>query len=151
MVEPEYVPDPLLVAVRRLGTALDRYDEAVARSLAVHRSDLRALHLLEHGPVAAGAIAAHLELTTGSVTALIGRLVKAQLVTRTVDPDDRRVVRVALRPEAWQRLAAVYGPAGQRVAELSTGLSAARRQQVTTVLHSVADELDALLDTRDRT
>lgn len=148
MVERELVPDPLLVAVRRLGTVLDRFDETVARSLGVHRSDLRAMHLLEHGPVTAGAIASHLELTTGSVTALIGRLVNAGLVSRTVDEADRRVVRVALRPEACQRLAAVYGPAGQRVTQLSTGLPAVRRRQVTVVLHAVADELDGLLGDR---
>jgi len=149
MVEPEFDPDPLLVAVRRLGTTLDRFDETVARALGVHRSDLRAMHLLEHGPVTAGALASHLELTTGSVTALIGRLVTGGLVTRTVDEADRRVVRVELRPEAWQRLAAVYGPAGQRVTELSAALSAVRRRQVTGALHAVADELDGLLDERD--
>ena len=123
MVEPEFVPDPLLVAVRRLGEVLDRFDDDVARSLGVHRSDLRAMHLLEHGPVTAGAIASHLELTTGSVTALITRLVNAGLVTRTVDRDDRRVVNVSLRQEAWQRLAAVYGPAGRRVTEYSTTMT----------------------------
>jgi DNA-binding MarR family transcriptional regulator len=144
MVEPEFVPDPLLVAVRRLGEVLDRFDDDVARSLGVHRSDLRAMHLLEHGPVTAGAIASHLDLTSGSVTALITRLVKAGLVTRTVDGNDRRVVNVALRPEAWQRLAAVYGPAGQRVTEYSTTMTARRRNETVRALHDIANQLDAL-------
>ncbi len=144
MVEPEFVPDPLLVAVRRLGEVLDRFDDDVARSLGVHRSDLRAMHLLEHGPVTAGAIASHLDLTSGSVTALITRLVKAHLVTRTVDGNDRRVVNVALRPEAWQRLAAVYGPAGQRVTEYSTTMNPRRRNETVRALQDIANQLDAL-------
>jgi DNA-binding MarR family transcriptional regulator len=144
MVEPEFVPDPLLVAVRRLGEVLDRFDDDVARSLGVHRSDLRAMHLLEHGAVTAGAIASHLDLTSGSVTALITRLVKAGLVTRTVDGNDRRVVNVALRPEAWQRLAAVYGPAGQRVTGYSTTLTARRRNEAVRALHDIANQLEAL-------
>jgi DNA-binding MarR family transcriptional regulator len=160
-VEPEeaaetsaeaFTPDPMLVAVRRLGTALDRFDDAVARRLGVSRSDLRAMHLLEHGPVTAGAIASHLELTTGSVTALITRLVDAGLATRTVDAHDRRVVRVTLRPEAWQRLADVYGPAGRRVTAYSATLPATRRNHTVRALHDLAaaldDQLDAIVDRR---
>lgn len=145
MIEPAFVPDPLLVAVRRLGTVLDRFDDAVARQLGVHRTDLRAMHLLENGPVTAGAIAAHLELTTGSVTALIGRLVAAGLATRTLDATDRRVVRIELRPDTWQKLAAVYGPAGREVSDYSQSISAARRNHSVTTLHDVADRLERLL------
>lgn len=148
MSAPDFVPDPLLLAVRRLGEVLDRFDESVARSLGVGRSDLRALHLLEHGPVHAGAIAAQLDLTTGSVTALISRLVDEGLVTRSVDPDDRRVVNVELRPEARQRLAQVYGPAGQRVSALSSSLPAAERQTTTSAMGVIADTLEQLLETR---
>jgi DNA-binding MarR family transcriptional regulator len=145
VTEPAFVPDPLLVAVRRLGNALDRFDDAVARELGVHRTDLRAMHLLENGPVTAGAIAAHLELTTGSVTALIGRLVAADLATRTVDPDDRRVVRIELRPETWQKLAGVYGPAGRQVSEYSASIGARRRDHSVSTLHDVADRIEQLL------
>lgn len=142
------MPDPLLVAVRRLGTVLDRFDESVAHELGVARSDLRALHLLEQGPVHAGAIAAQLELTSGSVTALIRRLVEAGLVTRTVDPEDRRVVNVELRPEAWGRLAGVYGPAGERVTGCSDALTNNERRVAVSTLGEVAASLEALLDER---
>jgi len=148
VTEPAFVPDPLLVAVRRVGAVLDRFDDSVARQLGVHRTDLRAMHLLENGPVTAGAIAAHLELTTGSVTALIGRLVAAGLVTRTVDAVDRRVVRIELRPDTWQELANVYGPAGREVREYSASISVARRNHSVKALHDVADRLEQLLTGR---
>lgn len=148
MSAESFEPDPLLVAVRRLGTVLDRFDESVARDLGVARSDLRALHLLENGPVHAGTIANHLDLTTGSVTALIRRLVDAELVTRSVDPDDRRVVNVELRPDAWQRLASVYGPAGQRVTERSQAMGERKRAAAISTLVEVSAALEDLLDER---
>jgi DNA-binding MarR family transcriptional regulator len=148
VTEPPFTPDPLLLAVRRLGTVLDRFDDAVARRLGVHRTDLRAMHLLENGPVSAGAIAAHLELTTGSVTALIRRLVAADLVTRTADPVDRRVVRIDLRPETWKKLADVYGPAGREVSEYAGSIGTTRRNHSVTTLHDVADRLERLLADR---
>lgn len=106
------------------------------------------MHLLETGPVTAGAIAANLELTTGSVTALIARLVNGGLATRTVDPVDRRVVRIELRPETWQKLASVYGPAGREVSEYSASISAARRNHSVKALHDVAERLEHLLAER---
>ena len=42
----------------------------------------------------------------------------AGLVTRTVDPHDRGVARIELRPETWQKLAAAFAPRwtpGERV------------------------------------
>lgn len=142
-------PEPLLIAVRRLGSALDRFDETVARSLGVTRSDLRAMHLMEQGPVTAGEIAAGLELTTGSVTALINRLVDAGLVTRATHPTDRRVVLVELRPDTWQRLAEVYGPAGQRITAHAATMSTAERDRLANQLERLAQEIGTAFDTAD--
>jgi DNA-binding MarR family transcriptional regulator len=106
----------LLAAVRELGAALDAFDEAAARALGIGRSDLRALNLLEHGPVAAGALAATLSLSSGAVTALVDRLVHAGYVERVADPGDRRRVLVQLRPQTYAAFARVYAPCGRAVA-----------------------------------
>jgi DNA-binding MarR family transcriptional regulator len=106
------------------------------------------MHLLEHSPVTARALASHLDLTSGSATALIARLVKAGLVTRTVDGNDRLVVNVALRPETWQRLTAIYSPAGQRVTEYSTTMTSRRPNATVRALHDIANQLDALRENR---
>ncbi|HXV92159.1 MAG TPA: MarR family transcriptional regulator, partial [Pseudonocardia sp.] len=66
--------DPLLLACRDMGRAMDLFDEAAARALGVGRSDLRALNLLEHGPLGATALAGRLGLSRPSVTALVDRL-----------------------------------------------------------------------------
>jgi hypothetical protein len=61
---------------------MDLFDELAARRLGLGRSDLRALNLLEHGPVSAAALADGLGLTRTSVTALVDRLVLAGYATR---------------------------------------------------------------------
>lgn len=55
--------DELLMACRRISEAMDLFDEAAAGKLGVGRSDLRALNLLEHGPLSPGELAKRLGLT----------------------------------------------------------------------------------------
>lgn len=58
---------------------------------------LRVLFFLQREPNApAGAIAQYLGVTPSTVTGLVDRLVRIQLVRRTEDPSDRRMVRNVL-------------------------------------------------------
>ena len=98
-----------------IGRAMDLFDEAAAQALRVGRSDLRALNLLEHGPVGATTLADHLGLSRPSVTALVDRLEAAGYVSRVPAPGDRRAVRIELRAATWRAFAEVYRPLGERV------------------------------------
>jgi DNA-binding MarR family transcriptional regulator len=109
------VDHPVLRACRDLVRAVDLFDEAACAALGVGRSDLRALNLLEDGPVTATALAQGLTLTRPAVTALVDRLVAAGFVERVAVPDDRRATVVALRPATWEAFACVYRPLGLRV------------------------------------
>lgn len=135
--------DLLLLACRRIGRAMDLFDESAARHLGVGRSDLRALNLLEHGPLSAAALADRLGLTRTSVTALVDRLVTAGYVTRSPDPTDRRSIRVELQPATWQAFAAVYRPLGQRVQSATAHLDHHDRQTVITALDTMQHAFDA--------
>lgn len=106
---------PLTGAVRALQAALDDFDDAAARALGIGRSDLRALNLLEHGPLPAGTLAGRLGLSSGATTALVDRLVTAGWVRRQAAPDDARKVLVALEPAVWRAFARVYQPCGAAV------------------------------------
>lgn len=128
----------LLVAVRQLGTALDRFDEAAARALGVGRSDLRALNLLEHGPLAAGELGDRLGLTSGSVTVLVDRLAKAGFVTRQPGQTDRRTVHIHLEPATYAAFARVYAPCGHAVADLQASMSAQQLQAARLALRKLA-------------
>jgi DNA-binding MarR family transcriptional regulator len=112
---PDHDPDhPVLLACRALARAINLFDEAACQTLGIGRSDLRALNLLEHGPLSPAVIADQLHLSRSSVTSLLDRLERAGYVIRTDDPADRRGVRVVLRPETFRAFADVYLPLGVR-------------------------------------
>lgn len=132
----------LLQAVRALGAALDRFDEAAGHALGLGRSDLRALNLLEHGPLSAGELGDRLSLTSGSVTVLIDRLAKAGFVTRHAGTTDRRTVYVHLEPSVYGRFAEIYAPCGQAVADLENSLSPRQRDITRDTMHGLAAAID---------
>lgn len=134
--------DELLVACRRFIQATDLSEERVAARLGIGRSDLRAVNLLEHGPVSHAQIARQLGLTPASVTALIDRLQAQGLVQRTPHPTDRRVTHVELLPRAWSELAAVYQPIGSAVLDATSSRPPEQRRQLAALLHHLADVFD---------
>jgi DNA-binding MarR family transcriptional regulator len=134
--------DELLVACRRFIQAADLCEERVAARLGIGRSDLRAVNLLENGPVAQGVIARELGLTPPTVTALIDRLEAHGLVRRTPHPTDRRVTLVELLPRAWGQLAGVYLPIGGAVLDAAAGLKPRERTHIAALLHQWAHSFD---------
>lgn len=68
---------------------------------AVSTAQLRALvHLAQYGPQTMGELAEGLQITTASATGLVNPLVEMGHVTRSRDPNDRRVVRIGLSEHA---------------------------------------------------
>jgi DNA-binding MarR family transcriptional regulator len=137
-------PDPLLASVRTLGDALARFDDAASKVLGIGRTDLRALFVLEDGPVTAGHIGERLDLTSGSVTALIDRLVAAGYVIRKTDERDRRVVHVELTTATYRAIARVYAPAGRAVIGVAGSLPDDQVAVVTDTLSAIASTLDGV-------
>lgn len=87
------------LAIRDLVLGWERYREAVADELGIGPSEVVALGLLYHGgPHTPSDIGQRLNLTSGSVTALLDRLEGAAFVTRTPNPDDRRSLLATLTP-----------------------------------------------------
>jgi DNA-binding MarR family transcriptional regulator len=91
----------------------------------------------------AGDLAERAHVTTGAVTGILNRLERAGYVTRVPDPADRRRVRVAARPEAVERLHALYGPYYAALADLFADYSA----EETAVLHDWFTRAGALAKT----
>ncbi len=80
----------LLDDVRALYGAMDRFDAHTATALAVDRTAVRAINLMERGPVSPGHVAGALGLTSGAVTALLQRLEQAGHIRRVDTADGRR-------------------------------------------------------------
>jgi DNA-binding MarR family transcriptional regulator len=137
-----HLDSPLLLACRDLARAMDRFDEAAAAALGLGRSDLRALNLLEHGPLGASELARRLGLTRPAVTALTDRLADAGYVARVAVPGDRRATAVELRPATWAAFARVYRPLGEQVWAATGDLTAGERQVVAAAMSTVAAAFD---------
>jgi len=88
------------------------FNHAVNASLGLGASDSQFLTLLRtRGPMTPGQLASATGLTSGTVTGVIDRLERAELVHRERIGGDRRKVLVMPNPDAVDRLAPVY--AGQ--------------------------------------
>ncbi|MBZ4192556.1 MarR family winged helix-turn-helix transcriptional regulator [Niabella beijingensis] len=78
---------------------------AIARSVGLTGVDHKYLSLiLRRGPLTAGELSAFTGLTTGAVTAMIDRLEKKKLVSRSFDKADRRKVLIAANEVRAQKL-----------------------------------------------
>ena len=100
-----------------------------------------ALVAIEHlGPLSLGALADYEQVAPATVTKIVGRLVDDGLVTRSPDPDDRRVVRVAITDAGADRLA---DSRSRRNAWLATRLAADGAPGIDD-LRTAAAVLDAL-------
>jgi MarR family transcriptional regulator, organic hydroperoxide resistance regulator len=64
---------------------------------------------LQHGEAGINAIADHLHFSGAFITTEVNKLVKAGLVAKVTNPEDRRRVRLTLTPEARTQLDALTG------------------------------------------
>lgn len=121
--------DDLLEALRRVGRehsdATVLFHATVAERLGIHRTDHKAMSLLERaGPLTAGEIAERTGLATPSVTALVDRLEKRGFVRRVRDPRDRRRVIVEPVAEGVARFSPFFESSGRSLAALYAGYTA---------------------------
>jgi DNA-binding MarR family transcriptional regulator len=99
-----------------IGTAIPSWailvvqlNNVVATQLGVTDTDVQCLHFLAlHGPSTAGELAKRVNLTTGSASRMIDRLVVADCVRRVPDPADRRRVLIEPTPSGIERVSAAY-------------------------------------------
>jgi DNA-binding MarR family transcriptional regulator len=100
--------------------AASEFDERVAKTFKLSRTDMRCLELLGRlGPMTAGQLADETRLSTGAVTFLLDRLEEAGMVKRRRDTDDRRRVWVELVPSAHRRLTRAQQPIVEEMREVA--------------------------------
>jgi DNA-binding MarR family transcriptional regulator len=108
----------MLNEIRASQNATARFDQAVADTLGLNRTDMRLVDLLDReGRLTAGELAAGTGLTTGAITTAVDRLEQAGFARRVRDTDDRRRVYVELDPETTARITAFYSEHAQRAEE----------------------------------
>jgi len=98
-------------AVQDYQSAVDDTDREMARILQVNRTDLRCLELLLNADgLSPRELGRRLGLTTGSVTAMLDRLERLDLLTRAPHPHDRRMSVVSITEHAASRCQHLIAP-----------------------------------------
>jgi DNA-binding MarR family transcriptional regulator len=134
----------LVLGLRGLASADVFYNAAVADRLGVSATDLRCLSRIDElGSASPGELARWSGLTSGAVTGVVDRLVRAGLVRREPDPGDARRVRVLPVPEQRARVEELMAPLGARLAAAARRLSADQQQALT---EFVADAHRAMIE-----
>ena len=131
----------LLEAVRALYGAMDRFDGHAAQVLGVDRTAVRAVNLMEHGPVSPGHVGQQLGLSSGAVTALLQRLEQAGHIVR-VDTDDGRRRDAQLTGSGRRAAHREFERLGRSIATRFAGEPAAQLQGLTVAMQQLADAFD---------
>ena len=99
------------LATQAYQAAVDDFDRESARLLGVNGTDLRCLELLlTAGELMPRELGEQLNLTTGSVTAMLDRLERMALLARAPHPSDRRKVTVRITDEGARRCYELISP-----------------------------------------
>ncbi len=85
---------------------------------------------LSFGDLSLSGLATVLDLDKSTLSRTVDALVQAGLVERTVDPADRRAVRLTLAPAGRERVATIDDICNRYYAELLQPMSATERRQV---------------------
>lgn len=114
-------------------------------------SQRRLLRALRQGPRTAGQVAADLGISAPSLTRMLGKLEERGFVSRTVDPSDRRRVRVELTAEGREALAS-NGPvfAGSALGVAAVKLPAEQSRHLAAALRSYLELAHRFEETCDR-
>jgi DNA-binding MarR family transcriptional regulator len=132
--------------VRALVLAADEYQYAFAHRVGIGLSDASALgHLFHTGPQNPSQIAARLNLTPASVTALADRLDAAGYVSRTPHPRDRRQSVLALTPAGTKLMKESFAAFAADIGEAAADEPAGQLQATSALLERIAVGLRARL------
>ncbi|WP_225730824.1 MULTISPECIES: MarR family winged helix-turn-helix transcriptional regulator [unclassified Nocardia] len=127
----------LIYAAQRIATDGVVMHQLIADRVGLHVTDLRCLNTLwVTGSATAGELAAQTGLTTGAVTRMIDRLLKAGYVRREHDAQDRRRVIVTVAPE--------------RIAEIGRHYEVFPREFAQTTADYTDEQLELILDLFNR-
>ncbi|WP_051837654.1 MarR family winged helix-turn-helix transcriptional regulator [Streptomyces sp. NRRL F-2580] len=117
------------------------FNQAMADHVGLHPTDMQCVALLdmEPGPVSTGDIARLTGLTSGSATRLVDRMVKAGVVERHADPNDRRRSLVSLSPVARERIGAAWDTPGRAFGAVLESYSDTELAVIADYLHRAAE------------
>ena len=119
MTERNALTDRLQLLSEQEATQTALFQQLAAARYGLGVTDMKALSvLLREGPQTAGALLAHLHITSGAVTGVVDRLSEAGLARREHDASDRRRVVISVVPQGFAEREDVYAGIGQAFQQL---------------------------------
>jgi len=109
MTSDDILCDEVLVTLRRIFQTMGHQSRRLEQTIGLTGPQLRILQAMAPGPsITMGELAARVNLTQGTVTSILDRLARKELIRRERDQTDRRKVHASLTP-AGQRLLQLPG------------------------------------------
>lgn len=136
----------VMQALGELREAEDRLNQASQEYMKLGRTDMMALHFLiveeNRGRViTAGAIAAHLRISTASTTKLLDRLARGGHITRAPHPTDRRALAIRITEETRRAAYETVGTQHARRFHAAARLTSQERRTVIDFLRDMTAEI----------
>jgi MarR family transcriptional regulator, 2-MHQ and catechol-resistance regulon repressor len=127
--------------------ALTRYAEAGIEGTGLGDSDFRVLEVLLHkGPLPVNTIGPIVDLTPGSISIAVDRLVAKGLVSRVESTDDRRVRIVALTPGGKDLIFPAFRKHAGQMRRVFSELSPEELQGLEVALKKIGKRAAALME-----
>src|SRR5260370_10390611 len=130
--------------------AITRYALAGLEKSGLGDSDFRVLEVLLHkGPLPVNVIGPKVNLTPGSISVAVDRLLAKGLVSRAECSQDRRVRIVALTPRGKSVITPIFRAHVETMEKVFAGLSPHELRQLEQQLKRVGKQAEALFDRSD--
>jgi MarR family transcriptional regulator, 2-MHQ and catechol-resistance regulon repressor len=129
--------------------AISRYALADLEESGLGLSDFAVLEVLLHkGPLPVNVIGPKVNLTPGSISVAVDRLVAKGLVSRVECSEDRRIRIVALTPRGKSVIAPIFRAHAATMEKVFAGLSADELQQLEAQLKRIGRQAESLFEQR---
>jgi MarR family 2-MHQ and catechol resistance regulon transcriptional repressor len=140
-------PDHVWLVMMKAMRALTRYAGAGIEDTGLGDTDFRVLEVLLHkGPLPVNTIGPIVDLTPGSISVAVDRLVAKGLVSRVESPQDRRVRIVALTPRGKDLIVPAFRKHSGQMKKVFSELGAEELRGLEVALKKVGKRAAALMD-----
>jgi MarR family 2-MHQ and catechol resistance regulon transcriptional repressor len=140
-------PDHVWLVMIKAMRALTRYGIAAIEDTGLGESDFRVLEALLHkGPLPVNTIGPIVDLTPGSISVAVDRLVAKGLVSRVESTEDRRVRIVALTPRGKELIVSAFRNHSGRMRRVFSELNAEELRGLEAALKKTGKRAAALMD-----
>ncbi|MCO6383446.1 MAG: MarR family transcriptional regulator [Vannielia sp.] len=136
--------DTSLIALRRILRATDRFGHELAQSVGLSAAQFRVLQIVaESGRRNATQIAQQMRITQATVTSLVDKLVRQEMVVRERSQTDRRQTNIEPTAKGLQAIKDAPNPLQQRFVGKFSALEDWEQASLIAALERVAAMLDA--------